>query len=233
MIKKQYIQLIKKLREDNKLTLEEMAKIIGTTRQTYTNLENGEREASFEEIKNLCKYFNLSLDSIVTGEIENKNKYKEMLLSFLRYGTKDDGKTTKTKLAKLLYLADFSWYHDHYKSMSGMSYRKIEYGPVPDMYFTILEEMLEEDKLKLELKENTSKEGVAYLISEAESNKNQKLNLLNKTEEKKIKDIAIKWKDKSTKDIVNWTHNQLPYKICDINEIIPYSLIIQEEGEIY
>ena len=49
---------------------------------------------------------------------------------------KNDGKVPKTKLAKLLYLADFAWYYDHLKSMSGMQYRKITFGPVPDTFFS-------------------------------------------------------------------------------------------------
>ena len=229
MIKK-YILLIKQLREQKNITLEEMSEIIGTTRQTYTAIEAGKSEPSFEGIKNICKYFNISLDTIVTGELENKEKYKEMILSFLRYGS-GDGKITKTKLAKLLYIADFSWYYNNIKSMSGMSYRKIDYGPVPDMYFTILEEMIEDGKVELEIKKNESKEGNAFLIKEAKGNENQKLNLLNKEEIKRIKYIAEKWKNKNTKDIVNWTHNQLPYSICKINEIIPYSIIIQEDED--
>ena len=46
-----------------------------------------------------------------------------------------------------------------------------------------------------------------------------------------MKKIANKWADKSTSDIVNFTHNQLPYFLCNDNEIIPYELITQEDTD--
>ena len=46
-----------------------------------------------------------------------------------------------------------------------------------------------------------------------------------------LKKIAIKWKDSNTKDIVDFTHNQLPWIICKEKEIIPYNLITQEDKE--
>jgi hypothetical protein len=44
-----------------------------------------------------------------------------------------------------------------------------------------------------------------------------------------MKEIGAKWKNKNTQDIVNFTHNQLPYTICRVDEIIPYELITQED----
>lgn len=55
------------------------------------------------------------------------------------------------------------------------------------------------------------------------------MNKLNKQELDLIKKIAEKWKDKKTRDIVNFTHNQLPFKLCAPDEIIPYELIVQED----
>jgi hypothetical protein len=46
-----------------------------------------------------------------------------------------------------------------------------------------------------------------------------------------IKKIGKAWSDKSTSDIVNFTHEQLPWQICRDGEVIPYGLITQEEPE--
>ena len=43
--------------------------------------------------------------------------------------------------------------------------------------------------------------------------------------------IAVKWQDKKTNEIVNFTHNQLPYFLCRDNELIPYELITQEDSD--
>jgi hypothetical protein len=36
------------------------------------------------------------------------------------------------------------------------------------------------------------------------------------------------WKDRRTSEVVNFTHEQKPWKTCRDGEYIPYSLIIQE-----
>ena len=69
------------------------------------------------------------------------------------------------------------------------------------------------------------------LIAESQSNVNEKMSFLSKAELVLIQNIAKKWKDKKTNEIVNFTHNQLPYLISRDNEIIPYELITQEDPQ--
>lgn len=54
---------------------------------------------------------------------------------------------------------------------------------------------------------------------------------LSEDEMSMLKEIAKKWKWKQTHEIVEFTHNQLPWMICYDKEIIPYGLITQEEVE--
>ena len=159
-------------------------------------------------------------------------KYKHMILSFLRMNLSKDGKVPKTKLAKLLYLADFAWFYEHLESMSGMQYRKMTYGPVPDNFFRALDELEESGKIIIEHKNPDGKE--MFLISESDSNKNEKTKTLSKEEGILMKKIAEKWKNKSTNDIVNFTHNQFPFLFARDNEIISYDIFTQENpDEIY
>ena len=46
-----------------------------------------------------------------------------------------------------------------------------------------------------------------------------------------IEKICQKWQGKNTEDIVKYTHEQLPWKICYDGEIIPYELITQEDPD--
>lgn len=46
-----------------------------------------------------------------------------------------------------------------------------------------------------------------------------------------LKKIAMKWKNKNTQEIVDFSHKQLPWLICKEKEIIPYNLITQEDVE--
>lgn len=224
-----YIEKIKELRSEKSLTQEQVAQAIGVSRPTYAAIESGKQKLDMDEVQKLLIFFNISLDELFFGDISNIEKYKHMILAYLRNDLSKDGKVTKTKLAKLLYLADFAWYYDNLKSMSGMQYRKITYGPVPDMFFRALDELEELGKVIIDRKLSDDKHVI--LISESESNKNESLNTLSKEECVLISDISKKWKNKNTNDIVNFTHNQMPYAICRNNEIIPYNLITQEDPE--
>ena len=44
-----------------------------------------------------------------------------------------------------------------------------------------------------------------------------------------VKKVGEAWRGKPTLDIVNFTHDQLPWQICLDDEIIPYGLIFQED----
>lgn len=205
----------------------ELAIKLGMSRPSYIAVEQGKRELTLSEAENLSAILGVSLKEMESGISANYEKYKQMILAYIRNaGSKKDGKITKTKLAKLVYLADFAWFYNHLKSMSGMQYRKILYGPVPDSYFRVTDELFEDGKIEI-----TSTEDGAMLISQTRNGAKVVLSEINKEEEKLIKDISDKWRDRNTKEIVAFTHNQLPYTICSDNEIIPYELITQEDPE--
>lgn len=227
-----YAQFIKNLRGERGLSQGQVATAIGVSRSTYTAIEAGKQPFDVEEAKKLASLFGIGVDALLSGAIPDIEKYKHMILSYLRMNLtkKDDGKVTKTKLAKLLYLADFAWFYDHLESMSGMQYRKIAYGPVPDTFFRALDELEESGKIVIERKNTDGKD--MLLVSESDSNKNEKIQTLSAEEHALMKKIAIKWKDKNTNEIVNFTHNQLPYFLCRDNELIPYELITQEDPEV-
>jgi len=46
-----------------------------------------------------------------------------------------------------------------------------------------------------------------------------------------IEKIANKRKKANTKEIVDFTHKQMPWMICYDKEIIPYGLITQEDDD--
>jgi transcriptional regulator with XRE-family HTH domain len=225
---KEYIKFIKNLRIEKGISQLEMAKRLEISRPSYIAIEQGKRELTLSEAEKLAEVLGTDLDSIKKGLAPNAGKYKEMILAYLRVGS-SDGKIPKTKLAKLLYLADFSWFYEHLQSMSGMPYRKIQYGPVPDPYFRIIDELFDEGKIQID----HTDEG-AMLISETRSAGREGLSQLNADEKKLIQNIAEKWKDKRTQEIVEFTHKQLPYLVSNENEIIPYEVITQEDpGYVY
>src|SRR5690606_2584174 len=130
---------------------EQMAGLLGVSRPTYADIEKGKGDVTVSSLKRLAEKTGISINSLLSGEemvVESQNqealkKYKKMLLFMLNCGADNDRMITKTKLAKLLYLADFAWFYRHLSSMSGLTYRRIKYGPVPDQYFRAIEELID------------------------------------------------------------------------------------------
>ena len=144
----EYVKFIKTLREEKGISQAEIAKKIGISRTSYIAFEQNKRDISLGEIEKLSKELSFSFEELEQKEMPNYEKYRQMILAFLR----KNKNVTKTKLAKLLYFADFGWFYSHLKSMSGMQYRKISYGPVADTYFRMIDEMAEKGEIRIEYK---------------------------------------------------------------------------------
>jgi len=219
-----YAKFIKETRLKKGLSQSDLALKLAISRPSYIAIEQGKRELTMGEFEKLSSILNVSFDEVENGESPNYEKYKQMILAFLRL----DKKIPKTKLAKLVYLADAGWFYYNLKSMSGMQYRKIQYGPVAESYFSMIDELYQNGQIEIE----QTKEG-AMLISQTRSGAKKNLSEMKKEESELIKNIANKWKDKKTKEIVEFTHNQLPYLCAKENEIITLGLITQEDPHEY
>lgn len=220
-----YGSLIRAARMKQGISQAEVAKKLGLSRPSYIAIEQGKRELTIEEFEKLSGLIGISMADIKRGEVADYEKYKQMILAFLRLYKQ----VPKTKLAKLLYFADFGWYYTHLKSMSGMQYRKIQYGPVADAYFRLIDEMIDAGEIDMEI----TAEG-AMLLSQTRTGKNAKLDLLSKKEENLMQRIDAKWHDKKTAEIVSFTHRQLPYLVARDNEYVSYLVFTQENpGEIF
>lgn len=220
-----YAKFIKETRLKKGLHQSDLALKLGISRPSYIAIEQGKRELTMGEFEKLSNVLNVSFEEVEGGESPNYEKYKQMILAFLRL----EEKIPKTKLAKLLYFADFGWFYYHLKSMSGMQYRKIQYGPVAESYFGIIDEMHNNGEIEMA----QTKDG-AMLISQTRSGAKIHISTINKEEEKLIKDINKKWKGKKTAEVVDFTHKQFPYLYAQDNEIVSYGLFTQENpDEIY
>ena len=219
-----YASFIKTLRLKRGLSQAVIAEKLDLSRQSYMAVERGAREMTLQEAEKLCILYSISIKELSMVSAPNYEKYKQMILSFLRHNKK----IPKTKLAKLMYLADAGWFYYHLKSISGMQYRKIQYGPVADSYFRIIDEMYENGQIDIE----QTKDG-AMLISQTRAGAKNALSEMKNEELELINGIGEKWKGKKTNEIVEFTHNQLPYLCASDNEIISLGLITQEDPHEY
>ena len=210
-----------------------MAQKIGVSRPSYVNIESGKKELTVSQARTLKSILKIDIDdilgtpdeaSIFSNMLATTEKYKQIILNSLKYGADGDGKITKTKLAKLVYLADFLWYYEHSTPMSGVTYRKLPRGPVADIYFRVLDE-LEEDRIVV--RDVTDKGAIMFSLVESAPPTSR----LSEEEIRLITNICEVWRGKPTLDIVNFTHEQLPWKDCRDGETIPYDLILQEHPD--
>ena len=122
MNKKSLGEKIRKLREENGLTQEELARKLGIPRPSVSQIESGQREVTAKELLALSQIFETSTDELLLednmqrkdiklrqmGKLPpfNKEMFKQVLLYIL---AKCGGKPNvgKTVLYKLLYFCDF------------------------------------------------------------------------------------------------------------------------------
>ncbi len=220
---------LQKIRKEKNIKQEEVAKLLGITRQTYSHIEKWNTDLTLWQAVKVGEFFSIDITDffwdtkIITKNKEfNRDKYKQIIKQFISKASDYDWKITKTKLAKLCYLLDFVWYYYNLESITGLEYRKIQQWPVPDLYFTTVEELQEQEEIAIEQKWK------AFMISNISFAKSD---LLLDDELNRIDNISTKRKDKNTKEIVDFTHNQMPWMICSDKEIISYDFITQEDSD--
>jgi transcriptional regulator with XRE-family HTH domain len=212
------ISNVEDIRSKRGFTQQHIADVLGVSRVTYSSIKNGSRDLTVGELEKLSVFFDIPVAEFF-DQPRNNEKFQQMYFYILNHFKRG---VPKTKLAKLLYLADFYCFYDTLFSMSGVRYVCREYGPVADIFFETTENLHDKGKINItELNE-------AFMISPTTK---QSSHLLSDEDKNRIDEICKYWKDKRTKEIVNFTHEQKPWKSCRDGEYIPYSLIIQEEPD--
>ena len=213
------IKNIERLRSSRGLTQEQVAGVIGVSRATYISVAKGRRDLTTSELEKISAYFNAPISEFF-DQPRNNEKFKQMYFYVLRYFREG---VPKTKLAKLLYLADFGYFYDNLTPMSGVRYVRREYGPVADIFFELTDDLYDKGKVNIKSLEH------ALMISSTTIEHDDEL--LSGEEKELLDRICNYWKDRRTNEIVNFTHEQKPWKMCRDGEYIPYSLIIQEDPD--
>ena len=60
-----YISYLRSLREDNDLTQQDIANVLGTSQTMYARYERGANELPMRHFITLCKYYNVSADEVL------------------------------------------------------------------------------------------------------------------------------------------------------------------------
>lgn len=232
---------IKSLRENLGLSQAELARKMGVSRVTITNIETGKRDLEALELIKFSEIFKVDPASFLRDEeparINNLkvNKSKNFSLSseklrnlILHILEKCGGKPNigETVLYKLLYFCDFDSHEIIGRPITGMNYVKLQFGPVPRAkeYNSVIDSMLENNELKIITQEYHSMIQKRY-IALVESDKSK----LNEQEKNLVNEIISKYSDMSAKAIEGFVHGDAPWKETNHQEIINYNLVFRRE----
>lgn len=115
----------------------------------------------------------------------------------------------KTMMNKLLFYADFLMFKKTCFSMSGLQYRAINWGPVPNKYDSIFEFIADNGDVELcrkELKNDLI--GEQFIpISERKCN----TNIFTELELSILTEVLVKFKNRNTSEIVEMSHKEIAW----------------------
>ena len=131
-----------------------------------------------------------------------------------------------TKLNKLLFYSDFLHYKLQAVSISGIRYRAIDKGPVPDGFYSIFDFISREEAIIINREEHEWGFAEKFVPNPAKSfNKD----LFSKSELEVLEKVSVAFKDKKVKEIVEISHIEPAWKDNFTNgkSLIDYKYAIQ------
>ncbi len=124
----------------------------------------------------------------------------------------------KKKLAKLMYFVDFTAYELQKKSVTGETYMKYHYGPMPVKFYEILKGM--ENKGLIECDEQKEK----FVPASVRANVEPDYSGFSSQEMDIINSITEKYRWSNAKELETQAQSEPPYKMVESGEKIPYHL---------
>ncbi|MBK8787021.1 MAG: DUF4065 domain-containing protein [Chitinophagaceae bacterium] len=140
-------------------------------------------------------------------KVPNFNKIGSMVSYFAK-----NNKPFTTALNKLMFYADFGHYKTHGNSISGIYYKALQKGPVPENYGVIYNHVINAGYARIEENDFGDFIGEKCLASEVKG-----LDLFSEIEIDTLKKISHKFKHMNTKAIVGLSHDE-PGWIHNIDE---------------
>lgn len=166
-----------------------------------------EKEEKQEFDYNLQKYFlgDLKPDPTTGFKVPCLEKFSEMVIYFT-----EKLEPWKTKLNKLLFYADFLHYRQYGYALSGVRYRAINMGPVPNNFNSIYDYLANNDFIDICMTEFED----GHTGDQFKPNPARKFNplLLSQSEIEILSFVSEKFKNTSVKEIIDISHNEDAWK---------------------
>ncbi|NOY35313.1 MAG: DUF4065 domain-containing protein [bacterium] len=245
---------LKKLRQEQDISQEFLAKKIGVSRPTYAQIESGARDMSVKEAQKLARFFGLSLEDFLAGkkipeskvELEKSkkikikiqkqesrisvpqekvDKFKEVLLYILeRIGARPN--IGEAVVCKMMYFIDFDYYEKFEEQLIGAKYIKNHFGPTPVAFPEIVKEMEQKGDLIQVTKKYFQHDQKKYLPRRS-------ANLSNfSASEKELIDWEIeRFKDFNATKMRDYSHKDVPWIGASDLQQINYEAVFSRTDE--
>ena len=238
---------IAELRKLKGFSQDELAKLLGISRPSLTQIELGNRNVTVIELQKFSDVFVISIDKLLSQDFTTDDinfsppddsesqeirisvpklkvdKFKEILLYILE---KCAGKPNigETVLYKLLYFSDFNYYEVYEEHLTGAEYQKLPYGPVPQKLDSIINQMITAKMIERFKTEYHGYPQTRYIPLIKADLKNLKAS------EKDILDKVIEqYSDWSASAISEYSHKDMPWLASKDGEVIDYELAFYRE----
>lgn len=239
---------IANLRKAKGFSQEEMAKMLKITRPSLAQIELGNRNINATELVGISSILQISIDKLLAAKFEEPTilpertdsspakaeervglpimkveKFKEVLLYVLER-TAGKPNIGETVLYKLMYFIEFNYFERYEEHLIGATFKKLQYGPVPQKMDAILGQM-EKSKALQTLK--TEYHG--YVQKRYIPLAKPDLKKLSAAEIETIDLVINQLSDFSAKAISDYSHKDMPWKATKDGEVIDYELAFYRE----
>jgi len=234
---------IRELRDEHNVGQQRLAELLEVSRPTISQMENGDRKISADELIKLSKIFNVSTDILLglkkepvvvlkkvkkikksKSEIrinvpqKNLEKFKEVFLYILnKVGSKPN--VGETVIYKLLYFIDFNFYEKFEEQLIGSAYKKNSYGPTPVEFKKIVEKMIK-DKEIIKIQNKYFEYPQTKYLPLRKANLSELADGI-----EIIDDVLNKLSDMTVTQISEYSHNDVPWLATEDGEIIEYESV--------
>lgn len=235
---------LKKLREQLGMNQQKLARLLGVSRPTISQIEHGERRICAEELVKLSEIFGFSVDSLLNLEEQpevilhkakrgkklkrririnvpqrNLEKFKEVFLYILnKVGSKPN--IGETVIYKLLYFIDFDFYEKYEEQLIGATYIKNRYGPTPIEFKKIVDKMINDKEIEKVKSEYFDFPQTKYLPL-----KKADLSKLRAHEIELINSVLNRLSDKDAAQISTYSHKDVPWLTTGKGKLIEYESV--------
>lgn len=247
---------IKELRNKREISQSDMAHQLEMARPTYIQMEKGVREPTASDIQKMAGIFGVpvtaffdnkssiqditvdlpkrrkkresdndtkSQDIRISVPQKNLDKFREVLLYILeKVGAKPN--VGETVLYKLLYFIDFDFYEKYEEQLIGATYIKNRHGPTPVEFKKIVEDMKRKGEIEVVRSKYFQYEQKKYL-----PRRTPNLKIFTAQEKQHIDDVLARLSDKSAKELSDYSHGDIAWKIHEMGEKLDYESVFYRD----